>query len=344
MSEEKQLEQEQDQPLPLAPQGDKPQVRVPEVIPVIGSGSTVMYPQQLMPVLATEEKDIKAIDDAAADVKVVGLFGQKPGPGEGSYEGELHRTGTAATIVRMAKAPDGSLHAILQGVARIRLKEMEQSQPWMRGRVEPLEDKVGDGLESEAMMRNAVAVFQRVIEMSEALPKELATAVGTVSEPSALADFIAANIHITPEQRQQVLEELDVGKRLQVVLDLLHHEQDVLEVESRIQSSVRGELDKKQREFILREQMRAIQKELGEGEITPELSELKKRLDEADLPEGAGKEADREMQRLTTIPSISPEYQVARTYLEWLADLPWNVSTEDNLDIARAEGTLNEDH
>ena len=345
MSEEKQSEQEQDLPLPLTPPGEKPQVRVPEAIPVIGSGSTVMYPQQLMPVLATEEKDIKAIDDAAAaDVKVLGLFAQKPGPGEGSYEGELQRIGTAATIVRMAKAPDGSVHAILQGVARIRLEEMEQSQPWMRGRVKRLEDKVKDGLETEAIMRNAVAVFQRVVEMSEALPKELGTAVDNVSEPSALADFIAANIHITPEQRQQVLEELDVSKRLQVVLDLLHHEQDVLEVESKIQSSVRGELDKKQREFILREQMRAIQKELGEGEITPELSELKQRLDEADLPEEARKEADREMQRLTTIPSISPEYQVARTYLEWIADLPWSVSTEDNLDIARAEETLNEDH
>jgi ATP-dependent Lon protease len=244
----------------------------------------------------------------------------------------------------MAKAPDGSVHAILQGVARIRLVEIEQSEPWMRGRVQRLDDTGKASLETEAMMRNAVAIFQRVVEMSEALPKELGAAVGNVSEPSALSDFIAANLHITPEQRQQVLAELDVSKRLQLVIDLLRHEEDVLEVESKIQSQVRGELDKKQREFILREQMRAIQKELGEGEITPELAELKKRLDEADLPEEARKEAEREMQRLTTIPSISPEYQVARTYLEWLADLPWHVSTEDNLDIDRAEEILNEDH
>jgi ATP-dependent Lon protease len=324
---------------------EKPRIRIPDVIPVIGSGSTVMYPQQLIPVLATEERDIKAVDDAAAaEVQVLGLFSQKAGPEEGHYEGEVHDVGTAATIVRMAKSPDGTVHAILQGVARIALREVVQSQPWMRGRVERLEDKGKADLETEALMRNAVAAFQQVVEMSEELPKELAAAVSSVSEPSSLADFIAANLHITPEQRQQALEELDVNRRLRLIIDLLRHEQEVLEVESRIQSQVKGELDKRQREFILREQMKAIQKELGEGEITPELSELSKRLDEAGLPEEARKEADREMQRLTAIPSISPEYQVARTYLEWLADLPWKAHTEDNLDIARAEQILNEDH
>ena len=324
---------------------DKPQIRIPDVMPVIGSGSTVMYPQQLMPVLASEEKDVKAIDEAAAaEVKVLGLFAQQPGNSEGSYDGDLRQTGIAAQIVRMAKAPDGSVHAILQGVDRIRLAALEQLEPWMRGRVERLEDAPGSALEAEAIMRNAVAAFERVVGISEALPNELATAVGNVNEPSALADFIAANIHISPEQRQQVLEELDVSKRLQLVMEFLAHEENVLEVESKIQTQVRGELDKKQREFILREQMKAIQKELGEGETAPELAELKKRLDEADLPEAVRKEADREMQRLISIPSISPEYQVARTYLEWLADLPWRVSTEDSLDIARAEEILNEDH
>ena len=345
MSQETQAEQDEAQRAQPNPQGENPQIRLPDVIPFIGSGSTVMYPQQLMPVLATEEKDVKAIDDAAAaDVKVLGLFSQKPGPEEGRYEGELHDLGTAATIVRMAKAPDGTVHAILQGVARVRICEVEQSKPWIRGRVERLEDIVGASLETEAMMRAAVAAFQKVVEISEELPKELGAAVNNISEPSALADFIAANLHITPEQRQQVLEELDVCKRLRLVIDMLRHEQEVAEVESKIQSEVKGELDKRQREFILREQLKAIQKELGEGDITPELSELKKRLDEADLPEAAGKEADREMQRLLTIPSISPEYQVARTYLEWLADLPWKINTEDNLDIDRAEKILNEDH
>jgi ATP-dependent Lon protease len=345
MSEQKASGKGRGQAQKTPPQEEKPQVRVPDVIPVIGSGSTVMYPQQLMPVLATEERDVKAIDEAAAaEVKVLGLFAQRQGDSETTYDGDLRETGIAAQIVRMAKAPDGSVHAILQGVARVRLEELEQREPWMRGRVARLEDQSGSGLKAEALMRGAVATFERVVGISEALPNELATAVANVTEPSALADFIAANIHISPEQRQQVLEELDVQRRLQLVTDFLAHEENVLEVESRIQTQVRGELDKKQREFILREQMRAIQKELGEGETTPELAELKKRLDEADLPEAARKEADREMQRLINIPSISPEYQVARTYLEWLADLPWAASTEDSLDVARSEEILNEDH
>jgi len=175
MSEAKQAQKPEEQAAQAGPQEDKPQIRIPESIPLIGSGSTVMYPQQLMPVLATEEKDIKAIDDAAAaEAKIVGLFSQQPGPDEGRYDGELNRIGTAATIVRMAKAPDGSVHAILQGVARIRLVEIEQPEPWMRGRVQRLDDTGKASLETEAMMRNAVAIFQRVVEMSEALPKELA--------------------------------------------------------------------------------------------------------------------------------------------------------------------------
>ena len=323
--------------------GLAPQIRIPEVIPIIGSGGTVMYPQQLMPVLATEEQDIRAIDEAAtSEAKILGIFAQRKTE-EGGYEGELHAVGTAATIIRMAKAPDGSLQAILQGMARVRLHSLEQGEPWMRGRVERLEGVVERTLELEAMVRQATSAFQRIVNLSETLPKELAIAVANVTDPSALADFIAANLPIDPAQRQAVLEELNVKKRLGFVRDLLAHELEVLEVQSKIQADVRGELDKRQREFILREQMKAIQKELGE-EVAPELAELKRRLEEAQLPEAARREADREMQRLMTIPAISPEYQVARTYLEWLADLPWAKSTEDQLDIARAEQILNEDH
>src|SRR5439155_24879090 len=183
-----------------------------------------------------------------------------------------------------------------------------------------------------------------IVTLSETLPQELAAAVGNLGDPSALADFIAANLQIRTEQRYAVLEELNVNKRLTIVKELIEHEIEVLEVQSDIQAGVRGEIDRRQREFILREQMKAIQKELGEGDITPELSELKARLEAAELPEHAEKEADRELQRLMTIPTISPEYQVARTYLEWLADLPWSKSTEDHLDIQNAEKVLDEDH
>jgi len=328
---------------PAREPGLAPTIRIPEVIPMIGSGGTVMYPQQLMPVLATEEQDIQAIDEAAtSEAKILGIFAQR-NTEAGGYTGELHAVGTAATIIRMAKAPDGSLHAILQGMARVRLLSLEQGEPWMRGRVERLEGVLERTLELEAMVREATSAFQRIVNLSETLPNELAIAAGNVTDPSALADFIAANLPIDPAQRQAVLEELKVNRRLGFVRDLLAHELEVLEVQSKIQADVRGELDKRQREFILREQMKAIRKELGE-EVAPELAELKKRLEEAQLPEAARREADREMQRLMTIPAISPEYQVARTYLEWLVDLPWAKSTEDQLDIARAEQILNEDH
>ncbi len=332
-----------DKPVPR-PEPAGPQIAVPEDIPVIAAGSTIMYPQQLMPVLATEERDIKAIDEAAAsEAKVLGIFAQKEVE-DGRYEGEIYPVGTAATIVRMAKAPDGSVHAILQGVARIRLVSLERSEPWIRARVERLWDSTDRGLDLEALLRETVAIFQRVVNLSDSLPNELATAVATVTDPSALADFAAANLPLQPEQRQAVLEDLNVNNRLANVRDLLTHEAEVLEVQSKIHTQVRGELEKRQREFILREQMKAIQKELGESELTPELAELKKRLDAAQLPEQAQKEADRELERLTTIPPMSPEYQVARTYLEWLADLPWSKGTDDQLDIPRAEQVLNEDH
>ncbi len=303
-----------------------------------------MYPQQLLPLLATEEQDIKAVGEAAAsETKMVGVFTQHLIEDE-RYEGEMYQLGTAATIARMATAPDGAVHAILQGVGRIKLLGLEQNEPWITGRIQRLNETVERSAGLESLVSSVRESFVRVVTLSETLPQELGAAVSNLGDPSALADFIAANLPIRTEDRYAVLEELNVNKRLAMVLDYLTHEIEVLEVQSQIQADVRGELDKRQREFILREQMKAIQKELGEGDITPELSELKQRLNQASLPEAAQREADRELSRLTSIPSISPEYQVARTYLEWLADLPWETSTEDLLDIIRAEAVLNEDH
>ncbi len=320
------------------------QPRIPELLPLIPGGATVMYPQQLLPLLAADELDIKAVGEAAAsEAKMVGVFPQHVLDGD-RYEGDLYQLGTAATIVRMATAPDGTVHAILQGVGRIKLLGLEQAEPWIVGRIERLGETVDRSAGLDSLMAEVREGFVRIITLSETLPQELAAAVGNLGDPSALADFIAANLQISTEDRYAVLEELNVNKRLTIVKDLVSHEIEVLEVQSQIQADVRGELDKRQREFILREQMKAIQKELGEGDITPELSELKLRLAQANLPEAAQREADRELQRLTSIPSISPEYQVSRTYLEWLADLPWNTSTEDLLDIVRAEAVLNEDH
>ena len=338
------MEHAETQPQTRSKASPTAQPRIPEILPLIPGGGTVMYPQQLLPLLATEEQDIKAVGEAAASAtKMVGVFTQHVLEDE-RYEGELHQLGTAATIVRMATAPDGAVHAILQGIGRIELLGVEQNEPWIMGRIARLNETVERSAGLESLMSDVRDGFVRIVTLSETLPQELAAAVSNLGDPSALADFIAANLQIRTEERYAVLEELNVNKRLTMVRDYVSHEIEVLEVQSEIQADVRGELDKRQREFILREQMKAIQKELGEGDITPELSELKQRLTQANLPEAAQREADRELQRLITIPSISPEYQVARTYLEWLSDLPWQTSTEDLLDIIRAEEVLNEDH
>ncbi len=335
-----------EQPEPAAEPAEDPvsETRFPDSLPLILSAATVMFPQQLMPVLATEESDILAVDQAAgSEPKLIAIFPQSSST-EGVHDGPPLEIGTAAIIVRMAKAPDGSVHAILQGTARIRLAELVQAEPTMIARLDRLEDTVEKNIELESLMRDASNAFQRAVTLSEALPSELGSAVTNITDASALADFIAANLQIEPEDRYAVLSELNVNKRLAMVRELLTHEIEVLEVQSEIQSDVRSELEKRQREFILREQLKAIQKELGEGDITPELSELKARLEAANMPEHAQKEADRELQRLLAIPTMSPEYQVARTYLEWLADLPWDKTTEDQLDIKRAEKILDEDH
>jgi len=325
-------------------EGQTPDVPLPDVLPVISSGSTVLYPQQLVPVVATDEPDVDAIDDAdLSEGKLLAVVPQQE-MDDGRYDGPLREVGTVATIVRMAKSPDGSIHAILQGLSRIRLTELVQKESPVRVRVEALDESDEDGSRDEAMMREVVRTFGEVIDMSDTMPKELKTASENMTGASVLADFVAGNLQLNPEDRYQILTELNVSKRLSVVRDLLGREIEVSRVQSKIQSEVQGELDKRQREFLLREQMKAIQRELGEGEITPELAELKGRLDEANLSEVAQREADRELERLSTIPSMSPEYQVARTYLEWLADLPWSVGTTDELDIERAEQILDEDH
>ncbi len=327
----------------------KPETRpeelvLPDVMPVIPSGTNVVYPQQLMPVMAVEERDKQAIDEAASsEGKLVAIFSE-PDDDKGPKDGlRLSEVGTVASIVRMAKAPDGSVHAILQGQARIRLVAIESEGPPVHARVEALEDEGGADLRAEAVMREASEAFVRAANLSDTMPSEIAAAVGDIGEPAALADFIAANLPLKPDDRYKVLAELNVGRRLSLVNSLLKHELEVLEVRSEIQSDVKGELDKRQREFILREQLKAIQKELGE-EAAPELAELRERLQNADLPEAARQEADREIERLEQIPAVSPEYQVVRTYLEWIADLPWNITTDDQLDIEHAARILDEDH
>src|SRR5581483_7439370 len=320
------------------------QLRIPEVLPVLRTGASVLYPAIVVPLVTSEEADVRAVDDAVTTAeRLVAVVAQQQGS-EGAYDGEMQAIGTAAQIVRMAKAPNGTLQALIQGVARIRILGVEQREPWLRVRVERIGETLEPSTELEALVRSAISLFQKIVALSDQIPGELGGAVSQISHPGNLADFIAANSGLKPEDRQAVLAEANVTERLRVLTGALNRELEILEVSSQIQTQVRGDMDKRQREFILREQLRAIQKELGDDEAHPEIGELRQKLDDAHLPDEARKQADRELERLATMTPAAADYNVARTYLEWLADLPWDKRTEDQLDINEAQRILDADH
>jgi len=317
-------------------------VPIPEELPILPAGENILFPFIIVPLATREQKVVQLIDAAIAENKIVGIFAQRA---EQPPPDNLYSIGSAALIARMFKLPDGSIQAFLQGLARIRLKEITQTEPYLKARVEVIEEKVEKTTELEALTRNLLTLFQRVVEIAPNLPAELGIAAMNMPEPGGLADFVAAHINLKREEGQEILETLDVTERIKKLTGYINRELEILELGSKIQSQIKGEMDKAQREFFLREQLKAIQKELGEvDERTMEINELKGKIEEAKLPPEAQKEAERELDRLAKMPPAAAEYTVARTYLDWLITLPWAKSTEDNLDITQAAAVLDEDH
>jgi len=326
------------------PQKPEDGPRIPEVLPALASGGVVLFPGLLVPLASADEATVQAVTEAAASPsKMLALFAQKPSP-DGQPTDELYPVGTAANVLRMARAPTGAVQAIIQGIARVRLLAKEQDKPSLRLRVEIIPETDHQGIEMEALYRSVLSQFQKAVGLTESLPDELGAAAETIAAAGSLADFVAAHLNMKPEERQAILEAANVEDRLRLVNTFLTRELEVLQVEQDIQSKVRGEMEQGQRQYILREQLKAIQRELGESELTPEIDELQKRMEDAHMPEDARKEAERELGRLRSMPQAAAEYQVSRNYLEWLVSLPWDEGTEDNLDIQRAEEILNEDH
>jgi len=320
------------------------EVSIPEELPIVPSGESAVYPSMIVPMAIGEEKLVRLIDDAVTADKMVGLFAQRPGAEKTPPE-NLYRVGTAASVLKMFRMPDGSVRVFLQGICRIRLVELSQTEPYLKGRVEPIEERVEKTPELEAMARNILSLFQKVVNLAPNLPNELAIAAMNMPEPGNLADFVAAHINLSIEEAQEILETQDVKQRLEKLTKFINRELEILELRSKIQSQAQSMMDRAQREFYLREQLKAIQKELGEiDERTMEINELKSKIEEANLPAEARKEAERELDRLAKMPPQAAEYTTARTYLDWLVSLPWSTSTEDNLDISQAEKILNEDH
>ncbi len=318
---------------------------IPDVIPILPLRGTVVFPETVTPLAVGQERSVKLVDDVLHKDKIIGLVTMENKEVELAGPDDVYQIGTAAIIHKMLKVPDGSLRILVQGLKRIKTIDYTQTEPFLVARIEELPDKVEKTKEVEALSRNLLNVFTKIIGLVPYLPEELQMAASNIDDPSALCYLIASAIKIKTEEKQELLEEIDVEKRLRRLTVILNRELEVFELGSKIQSNVQSEMDKTQREYFLRQQMKAIQEELGEvDEITAEVNDLRRQIDELKLPEEVDRQARRELDRLSKLQPAAAEYSVIRTYLDWLITIPWDKSTEDNLDIARAQKVLDEDH
>jgi len=321
---------------------------VPDVISLLPLRDTVLFPQAMLPLAAGRESSVKLIEDAVGAGAAIGAFGQLDPALDQPQESDLHRVGTYTSIHKVFRQRDGSVRMAVQGLTRIRLLEIVQTQPFLRARVEEVPDIMptpGD-LEAEALARNATTLFRRIAELSPFIPDEIADAVAQLTHPGRVADAIAASLpSLSTQTKQELLATADVKARLACLVGALTKEAEVLELGSRIQSQVESEVGKNQRDYYLREQLKAIQKELGQtDERTQEIDELRQKIEAAGMTDEAKKEALRELDRLSRMSPAAAEYTVARTYLELLVALPWSKETEDSLDLPAARAVLDEDH
>jgi ATP-dependent Lon protease len=327
--------------------GERP-IAVPDELPILPLRDTVLYPNSFMPLAVARESSVRLIDEAISGGKLIGVFTQRDASVEEPQQEDLFRVGTASHIHKMFKLPDGSLRLIVQGLARLTLDEVTDVRPYLRARVSPAVEALveDDRLEIDALLRNIKTNFQQVVSLSPLLSDDLQTLASNITEPGRLADFIASSLTtIATPVKQEVLETLDVRARMDALNRILIKELEVLELGSKIQSQVQSEVGKNQREYFLREQMKAIQKELGEGDDqTREIEELQQKIDAAGMPEAVKKEAQRELDRLAKMPVAAAEYTVSRTYVDWLIALPWQKRTDEVIDLPRTKQVLDADH
>src|SRR5688500_14959890 len=327
--------------------GNGQRVVLPHVLPVLPIRNIVVFPGTVMPLNVGRQKSKALLDEVMPGDKLIGVATQKVADVEDPGYNDLHTVGCACVILKLFKLPDGNQSIIVHGLTRFRLLSVEQMDPFTTGRIEVLEDSLIPGPSLDALVASVRQQANRVIELSPNTPDEAAQVLNSITNPSALADFLAANLQAETGEKQKLLEELDVEKRLRMIAARLATQLDVLELQNKIQSQVKENIDKSQRRYYLQEQLKAIRKELGEGEAggsANEIDQLRQRLEAAKLPENVMKEALRELNRLEAIPSASPEYGVIRTYLQILSELPWSVESTDHLDLAEAKRILDRDH
>jgi ATP-dependent Lon protease len=319
---------------------------VAEALPILPLRDTVVFPDSMTPLAIGQERSVRLVDEAVANDRPIALVAARgDDEEEAQTENDIYTVGTAAQIHKMIRVPDGTLRILVQGTERVRLVRLVQQDPYLVGEFEELPDVIGREKEIEALARNVEALFSRIIGLVPYLPDELQLAAANADDPSSLANLIATTMRLKAPEKQELLEESDVEARLRKLTVILNRELEVFELGTKIQSQVQSEMEKGQREYFLRQQLKAIQEELGEGdEQQAEIAELRGQIEEAKLPEEVDRQARRELDRLAKLPSAAAEYGVIRTYLEWILSLPWNDETEDDLDLDKAREILDEDH
>src|SRR5512140_1812369 len=325
------------------PDGEPP--KYPDVLPILPLRGVVVYPQTAVPLTVGQPRSVRLVDDVVAADKLVGLVAAMNPDLEAPGPNDLYKVGVIATVHRLLRAPDGTVRLLVQGMDRFRLGEFVAEEPYLKAKIELAPEVVEEGLEVDALARNARDQFQQITQMIPSFPEELVTSITSLENPLQTVYTIANFQRIDLKDAQELLEIDSTLEKLRKLIGLLVREAEVLTLGQKIQNEARGEIEKVQREYYLREQMKAIQKELGEkDEQAAEVEELRKKVDEAKMPPEADKQARQELDRLSRLPPAAAEYGVIRTYLDWMVSLPWSKSTEDNLDIRHAREILDADH
>jgi len=320
--------------------------KIPELLPILPLFDAALFPKMVLPLVVMQGESVRLIDEAMAQNRIIGLVvSKKPEEGNKPDRQDLASIGTSALILKMAKTQDNRIQLLVQGLHRFRIKSWENSRPYLRARIQVLEENEIKDKKTEALMSNLIGQFIRIVELSPGLPPEIGQMAKSIPEAGTLADMVASTINASPQEKQKVLEIQNVKERLEEVTRLVNHQLSVLELGNKIQSQVKGDMDKSQKEYYLRQQLKAIKEELGEQDETQvEIEEYRAKIEEKNLPPEANKEAERELERLARMHPSSAEYTVASTYLDWITALPWHDSTPDNVDIKKAQKILDEDH
>jgi len=320
-------------------------VQIPEELGIIPIKGGVVFPDQPVPLIIHTPRLAKLIDEILTTNKLAGAITQRNPEIEEPKPEELYSIGCVIQINKMLRFPDGTIRLLIRGLTRFKVMDFTQREPYLKAKINIMHSEYKKTMALEAMMRNVVSMFQHLVSLAPYLPDELGALILNIDDPNRLADFVTSYTNFEFTEKQALLETVDPKERIQKLIPMLQKEISILELGVKIRSQVKNELDKGQREFYLREQLKAIQKELGEtDEHTREIEELRKKIEAAKMPEVTEKVAFKELDRLSRIPPQAAEYTVARTYIDWLISIPWSKSTKDNLEIKRAQRILNEDH